>query len=48
MKRLGSVSIWASVFLLLASAVWANLGNTSFPELRGKWVTQATRGMASY
>jgi len=38
--------VFATVaILLLGSGIWANLGKTRLPEMRGMWVTQAMRGM---
>jgi len=38
--------VTSAALLLLGGGIWANIGKTPLSEMRGLWITQASRGMA--
>lgn len=46
MTYFGKLTFAATAIVLIGGGVWANLAKTPMAEMRGVWVTQATRGMA--
>ena len=46
MTYLGKLTFATTALLLIGGGIWANVTNTTLPQMRGVWVTQTMRGMA--
>jgi hypothetical protein len=46
MSYVTPVLVTSAALLLLGGGIWANMGKTPLSEMRGLWITQASRGMA--
>jgi hypothetical protein len=46
MRYVLRVLVTSAALLLLGSGIWANIDKKPLSEMRGLWITQATRGMA--
>jgi hypothetical protein len=44
MRSASRIALVAAAVLLIASGIWANLGASSFPEMRGAWLKHMIRG----